>query len=440
MKITVLGGGTAGFVAAVHISQMLPDAELIHVHASSIPKIGVGEGTTPRFPSWLEHTTGQTNADVMKACHGTVKKGTVFDGWGTEGTQFHNRFHPTYLEGWHFSADRIVDFLADYVRGTYIDAVVETIETRTDSATVLLADGTRVDCDFIIDASGFPAAAQHPQADTDPDILLLDWIPTGRALLRPLPAGLLSGVTRAAARPHGWIFQIPLQASTSCGYIFNPDLNSDEEIEADFDAFLAEEGVPHTPILRGLSFPNFLRKTQFDGRVFKIGNAASFLEPLEATAIGAAIFQVSAATRIIEEATPGTPVPEEKVIVHNAVMRNYLLRNSLFIAWHYACGSRWDTPFWRHAAQGMEAARHNPTAAPHLNVMSEFVNSAKTVPGSFVSDYTDVEGWKRDVFPLMTRYTPYGNFSELNFAQVGHGIGYYGSDTAHHNVEPLGTG
>jgi tryptophan halogenase len=440
MKVVVVGGGTAGYVAAVHISQTLPEAELIHVYASSIPKIGVGEGTTPRFPSWLKETIGLSNAEVMSACRGTLKKGTVFDGWGSEGRRFHNRFHPTYLEGCHFSADLIVDFLADYVRGRYIDAVVEGFEVRGDGAAVLLADGTRIDCDFVIDASGFPLATRHKSFDQGSDLLHLRWIPTGRALLRPLPGGLISGVTRAAARPHGWIFQIPLQGSTSCGYIFNPDLNTDAEIEADFDAFLADEGIAPTMTLRALSFPNFLRQTQFDGRVFSVGNAASFLEPLEATAIGATIFQVSAAKRIIEESVTGTPVSPAQIFVHNAVMRNYVLRNSLFIAWHYACGSEWDTPFWRHAARGLEFARKDPLVAPHLEAMAEFVGSAKAVPGQFVSDYTDVEGWKQDVFPLMTRYTPFGNFSELNFAQVGHGIGYYGPGLATNSLEPLGTG
>jgi signal transduction histidine kinase len=34
-------------------------------------------------------------------------------------------------------------------------------------------------------------------------------------------------MTRAAARPHGWIFKIPLRDWTSSGYIFNPRINSD---------------------------------------------------------------------------------------------------------------------------------------------------------------------------------------------------------------------
>ena len=50
MRIAVLGGGTAGFIAAAHLTRHLPQAELVHVFDSRIPTIGVGEGTTPRFP------------------------------------------------------------------------------------------------------------------------------------------------------------------------------------------------------------------------------------------------------------------------------------------------------------------------------------------------------------------------------------------------------
>ena len=49
MRIAVLGGGTAGFIAACHLTRSLPHVELLHVFDTRIPTIGVGEGTTPRF-------------------------------------------------------------------------------------------------------------------------------------------------------------------------------------------------------------------------------------------------------------------------------------------------------------------------------------------------------------------------------------------------------
>jgi len=43
MRIAVLGGGTAGFIAAAHLTRHLPQAELLHVFDSRIPTIGVGK-------------------------------------------------------------------------------------------------------------------------------------------------------------------------------------------------------------------------------------------------------------------------------------------------------------------------------------------------------------------------------------------------------------
>ena len=47
------------------------------------------------------------------------------------------------------------------------------------------------------------------------------------------------------------------------------------------------------------------------------------------------------------------------------------------------------------------------------------------LPGLALSTYDDQDQWDREVFPLMSLNRPFGNFSELNFAQIGHGIGYY---------------
>jgi hypothetical protein len=45
-----------------------------------------------------------------------------------------------------------------------------------------------------------------------------------------------------------------------------------------------------------------------------------------------------------------------------------------------------------------------------------------------LSKYEDQAQWDREVYPLLRLYRPFGNFSELNFAQIGHGIGYYNAN------------
>jgi hypothetical protein len=109
----------------------------------------------------------------------------------------------------------------------------------------------------------------------------------------------------------------------------------------------------------------------------------------------------------------------------NAMLRAYICRDSLFVAWHYSCGSRWDTPFWRYASEGIARARASKWARGHVAAMAEFIEAGRSLPGSAISAYDDEEHWEADIYPLLSIYSPFGNFSELNFAQVGHGIGYY---------------
>jgi 2-polyprenyl-6-methoxyphenol hydroxylase-like FAD-dependent oxidoreductase len=424
MRIAVLGGGTAGYIAAAHLTRSVPKAQLLHIFDSRIPTIGVGEGTTPRFPVWFEEITGLGLPGLAERCGATLKKGTRFQGWGSLGCEFLHRFQPVRLIGYHFDAAELVRLLAEYVHAERIDSRVEELHTGADKVRVRLADNAVHLCDYVFDARGFPPP-RDSAGGRRKDLIQVDWIPTGRAMLRRLPVQELSGETRAVARPHGWIFQIPLRDWTSCGYIFNPRISSDPEVEADFTAFLREEGVSTWDHRGMLNFPNFLRRTVFDGRVFWAGNAACFLEPLEATAIGSAIVQVRSAARwIVEHAREARADPDE-VEDFNWATLSYLCRDSLFLAWHYVCGSRWDTPFWQYARQGIRRARSSAIARPHLAAMQEFVEAGRTLPSLALSEYEDQDRWDREVYPLLSVYRPFGNFSELNFAQVGHGIGYY---------------
>jgi tryptophan halogenase len=429
MKIAVLGGGTAGFIAAAQFTRSFPHADLFHVFDSRIPTIGVGEGTTPRFPGWFEDVTGLGFSDLAERCGATLKKGTFFVGWGSDGAEFLHRFQPPRLIGYHFDAAEVVRVLGDHVRGARVDARVEELTTCADGVWMRLDDGSTQLYDYVFDARGFPRGVRGGTEN----LIELDWIPTGRAILRRLPVQKLSQMTRAIARPHGWIFQIPLRDWTSSGYIFNPSISSDAEVEADFSAFLSEEGVVTWEYRGSLNFPNFVCRRMFDGRVFRGGNAACFLEPLEATAIGTSILHTRSAVCWINEHAHDPNAAAYEVEAFNRAMLSYVYCDSLFLSWHYSCGSRWDTPFWHYARRGIERARNSSMPRSLLVDMEEFVEAGCALPGLALWAYEDQDQWDREVYPLLGLYRPFGNFSELNFAQIGHGIGYYKAhrDTPH---------
>jgi tryptophan halogenase len=423
MRIAVLGGGTAGFIAAAHLTRHLPEAELLHIFDSRIPIIGVGEGTTPRFPVWFEEVTGLGFARLAERCGATMKRGSRYEGWGCSGIDFVHRFQPVQLIAYHFDAAAVVHVLGEHVCATRVDARVDQLHTSAEGVRILLDDGTTRLSDYVFDARGFPSGG----AGSSEHFIQLDWIPTGRAMIRRLRPQGLSEVSRIVARPHGWIFQIPLRDWTSCGYVFNPRISTDDEVAGDLTTFLHEEGVVSWEQRGAPSFPNFMRRKVFDGRVFWGGNAASFIEPLEATTIGHAIGQIRSATRWIVEEGQGRCAAPEEVDAFNRATLSYMCCDSLFVAWHYACGSRWDTPFWQYARRGVERAYDNPLARAHLVYMQDFIEAGRALPGLVLSECEDQDKWERKVYPLLRLYRPFGNFSELNFAQVGHGIGYYGS-------------
>jgi len=243
-------------------------------------------------------------------------------------------------------------------------------------------------------------------------------------MLQRIPGGDPGRGTRAIARPHGWIFQIPLRHATSCGYIYSADVSEPDEVSADFDGFLRSEGVDGTADRKTIRFPNFVRREPFSGRVFRIGNAAAFVEPLEATAIGTSIAQVRALTHLLD-AWPDGDVAAAARASYNARIVRFVVRNSLFLAWHYSQGSRYDTEFWRRAATWRARAEQETQAETELRVLDEYLDVARGIPGDLVSGVSEETQWTDKVLPLLRLYRPYGNFSELNFAQVGHGIGAF---------------
>lgn len=420
MKIAVLGGGTAGTMAAVQVTWAFPAAELVHVVDSRIPIIGVGESSTPAVPRWLEQVDGPSFAELQARCGSTRKLAGRFERWGTRHASFLHRFQPAGEVAYHFDAGRLVDVLGERIRGQRIDAHVTAVESTGRFATVVLEGGTRLSCDYVLDARGFP-----PQ--DDPDLVHLSCISTNAALVQfASPIGDPE-VTRNVARPHGWVFVIPLADRTGTGYIYDATVTPRAEVEADYDALLRDEGMTPIGERRLLRFPNFARRTTFDGAVMRVGNAASFTEPLEALSLGTAIFQLRSLTQWIRgtEDEPRRAPDPLRLHAFNEGLLSFVRRNAIFLGWHYCAGSPWDTPFWARARGSFARAAEDPMLAPDVALLRTFIDVARELPIDDLSEITDREQWIERVFPRLRLHRPYGNFSELNVAQVGHGIGSF---------------
>jgi len=366
-KIAVIGRGTAGSLAAANVTRLHPDPdhELHHIYDSRIPVIGVGEGSWPSLVQDLQQLTKMPHETVQQRLNGTRKYGVAFEGWGRHSRDFTHYFTPQQVSyAYHLSADVMADLLQEGTRARHIDANVLNI-TRVDGGARVEFDGRAPErYDLVFDARGFPREL-NPDQHID-----ISFIPTNTAVIRRCPSIIREEpdgpivkhtYTRAVARPHGWIFVIPLTVHTSYGYIFNRDVSSLADVESDFDEFLETDGVAEFEQRAVIPFPNFVHRQIYDGVVARVGNAAAFMEPLEATAIVSAQIQIGMVLQIrlnrpIEHLERDAPTV-------NRFLVNNMLCYGLFVGWHYSRGSRYDSEFWRFARQDVWP-KHRTAAAP----------------------------------------------------------------------------
>ncbi len=84
-KVLIVGGGTAGWLAACHLAKKLhrPDGsgvEICLIESADIPTIGVGEGTVPAIRQSLQYL-GISETEFIRDCDVTFKQSIKFVDW-----------------------------------------------------------------------------------------------------------------------------------------------------------------------------------------------------------------------------------------------------------------------------------------------------------------------------------------------------------------------
>jgi tryptophan 6-halogenase len=85
-RVVILGGGTAGWMAASYLGKALGDGVSITVlEAPAIPRIGVGEATVPNLHKTFFDFLGLAEEDWMREVNASFKIGIKFINWRTPG-------------------------------------------------------------------------------------------------------------------------------------------------------------------------------------------------------------------------------------------------------------------------------------------------------------------------------------------------------------------
>jgi tryptophan halogenase len=401
-NILIVGGGTAGWMAASTLARLLPkgQATVRLIESDEIGIIGVGEATVPLMQIF-NGMLGIDERDFVCRTNGSFKLGIEFRDWGEIGnTHFHgfgdygefiegiaphhywmklrelgdttpladysfptvlaqkNRFAPSSMRGgeaehykyaYQFDASLYARYLRDYaeqlgverIEGRIVDVLLRSDNGFVEAVTT--ADGRRFEADLFIDCSGFYGLLIEQALKTGYEDWRR-WLPCDRAVAVPCEsAGELTPYTRSTAREAGWQWRIPLQHRIGNGYVYTSEFISDDEAAATLLANL--DGKPLADP-RVLKFTGGHRRKFWNRNVVALGLASGFMEPLESTSI--LLIQTGIA-RLIEmfPSMDFDPILAEE---YNRMSINEYEKIRDFIVLHYCLTRRTDSELWRYCA------------------------------------------------------------------------------------------
>ena len=399
-SVGVIGGGTAGYFAALAIKRRFPDLAVTIVESSTIPIIGVGEATTTLMPPFLHTQLGLSAVDLFKTVNATFKLGIKFE-WGPQDEFFTYPFgdaHPFEAfaydghlrdqslmsmlmtkgrapllrtpEGdllsllprlkfaYHLDNASFVGFLAAAARDAGIrheDVVIDRAMVRPSDLGIEslgARDGRELRFDFYVDASGFRSLLLE-NALGSPFSSYASSLFCDRAIVATVQqSGEIQPYTTAETMNAGWCWRIPVRAEDHRGYVFSSAFLGDDEAEAEMRR--------NNPTMGAASLVRFRsgRHREFwIGNTVAVGNAYGFVEPLESTALHMVIIELAWLLDGLEAMRAGS-ADEARAFVARAndaigAHWDYL---RWFLAVHYKFNARLDTPFWRAARADVDVS------------------------------------------------------------------------------------
>ncbi|MCJ9428809.1 tryptophan halogenase family protein [Kordiimonas marina] len=396
--VVIVGGGTAGWMAASALSYAMPGLLNIRlIESDAIGTVGVGEATIPQI-RLFNRLVELDEDEFLKATHGTFKLGIQFQNWNKLGDcymhafgsigrglgmlEFENYWLKARAEGvagslWDYSlndtaalAGKMARF--DTIPGTNMQGISYAFHfdatlyarflrkraeakgvTRTEGKivdvtlrgsdgfieSVTLENGTEIGGDLFIDCSGFRGLLIEDALKTGYDDWT-HWLPCDRAIA--VPSENVSAprpYTQSIAHTAGWQWRIPLQHRTGNGHVFCSDYMSEDEATAILLSNL--EGKPLADP-RVLKFTTGKRRKFWNKNCIALGLSSGFMEPLESTSIH--LIQ-SGLSRLLS-LFPDKSFAQAEIDEYNRQADFEFERIRDFLILHYHANERTDSDFW----------------------------------------------------------------------------------------------
>jgi tryptophan 7-halogenase len=401
--IVIVGGGTAGWMAAAALSKLRAGrpVAITVVESEQIGTVGVGEATIPPFLDF-NRLLDIDEREMLAEVGGSFKLGIQFVNWGKlgdsyihpfgnygyqmEGVSFHHVWHryqqagdkrpiqvfnmetmaayfgrfartedyqrddlPPVNYAYHLDAGRYARYLRKYaeIRGV-VRKEGKVNDVAVDGETgfvtgITTEDGTVINGDLFIDCSGFRGLLIEQTLKTGYE----DWthyLPCDRAVALPCQREDNSGplpYTRATAHKAGWQWQVPLQHRNGNGHVYCSSFMEDQEA---LDILLGNIAGKPGAEPNYLRFVTGRRKKFWNKNVVALGLSGGFMEPLESTSIHLINTGINKLIAVLS--LDGITQTQEDAF--NRLTGKEYARIRDFLILHYNATTRDDSEFWNY--------------------------------------------------------------------------------------------
>ncbi len=406
MKIVIVGGGTAGWLASLFLANRnkRPDGfvpfDITVIESSKIPIIGAGEGSTGLLldvlNKKLKRLEGLSEKEFAEKTNATIKLGLDCRNWNGDGKSFfeplqptqtfpdsvdidfllasvyadshlasptgpmweHNKvpfysinFNPTGGYSYHFDAHKVGQYFKEVALKNgvkHIDAEVGNFDVNPNTGNLesveLFESKEVMTADLWFDCTGFSRQLINSVGGGWVDYS--KWLPVNKAFTYFWPyedGEQIKPQTLAWAMPNGWMWQIPTQERYGCGYVYCDKFVSDEQAHKELEEVTGRKITPN----RVIEFTAGRVEEAWKANVIAVGLSSNFLEPLEATSIHSTIVQLDLFTNYYIDAEIDKTLYDTARKRYNKIVADMVDSYKELIQHHYMT-KREDSEFWRY--------------------------------------------------------------------------------------------
>ena len=443
IRIVILGGGTAGWMAAnLFVKKWASGiATITLVESPDIGIIGVGEGSTPSLKKFFDFIE-VAEVEWMPRCNATYKTNIRFSGWSPASgvssyshpfiskldmfsqqafiTNCHTRrlnidvhtqpddffinallarqykspltppnFPFSMQYGYHFDSHLLGEFLAEVAKGRGVchrqEKILQACLNSSGDISSLMTDRDElIEGDYFIDCSGFSSVLMQKTLGVNfrcfKDNLFND-----RAVVMPTPISEQIPVeTHAQALSNGWVWKIPLRNRFGNGYVYSSDFISSKDAETEFRNYLGKDAGAQE--CRHLKMRVGQLESHWVNNCIGVGLAQGFIEPLEATALHLVQYCLEL---FIEKFEAGNFTLQNRGEFNRCIAERFERVRDYIVA-HYKLNTREDSDYWRANRNNMKLSE---SLLHLLDVWYRRQNLSEEIQRQQISSHFGSESW-----------------------------------------------